>query len=391
MFTNYLLRDFLIPSRESFTVSDAQVYKQVTVRMWNKGVVLRQELSGSKIRTKKQFLIHAGQLLLARIGARYGALGIVPINLENAIVSGDFWAFNINKEIIDVGFLGYYISTSNFLNEVAYHSKGTTRVRTEINKFLNIKISLPSLVEQNRIRAHIDLLAAYIAEAQSLRKESMEESQALLYSAMRQVFKPDGLPVVDLETACSSIIDNLHSTPNYSGDCIIPCIRSSDVGWGQLILETARKTSEKEYIHRTMRGEPREGDIVLVREGGGTGKAALVEKHNKFSLGQRVMMLRPNTSLVLPKYFLYQFLSPFIYEEQILPLSKGSASPHLNIGSLRKFRFILPPIDEQRNWVNYLDDIQERAITLRFVQGDSQKELDALLPSILDKAFKGEL
>jgi type I restriction enzyme S subunit len=171
----------------------------------------------------------------------------------------------------------------------------------------------------------------------------------------------------------------------------VPCIRSSDVGWGELFLETARKTSEAEYTRRTVRGEPTENDIVLVREGGGTGKAALVEKHHRFSLGQRVMMLRPDQSVVLPKFLLYQILSPFIYDEQIVPLSKGSASPHLNIGSLRKFKFILPPLDEQRRIVAYLDGLQAKVNALRELQVKGGEELSALMASILDKTFKGEL
>ncbi len=249
----------------------------------------------------------------------------------------------------------------------------------------------PPLTEQRRIVARIEALAARVAEAQSLRREASEEAEALLYSAMRQIFKSDGAPIVHLEKTCSAIIDNLHSNPDYSGDCTVPCIRSSDVGWGELFLETARKTSEKEFAHRTVRGEPTENDIVLVREGGGTGKAALVEKHHRFSLGQRVMMLRPNPSIVLPKFLLYQILSPFIYDEQILPLSKGSASPHLNIGALRKFKFMLPPLEEQRRLVAYLDGLQARVSALRAAQAETGRELSALMPSVLDRAFKGEL
>jgi type I restriction enzyme S subunit len=87
---------------------------------------------------------------------------------------------------------------------------------------------------------------------------------------------------------------------------------------------------------------------------------------------------------------LYQFLSPHIYDEQIIPMSKGSASPHLNIGSLRKFKFILPPLDEQRRIVAYLDGLQAKVNELRELQVKSVEELSALMPSILDKAFKGE-
>src|SRR5205823_1919579 len=115
--------------------------------------------------------------------------------------------------------------------------------------------------------------------------------------------------VVPLECACAAIIDNLHSNPAYADEGV-SCVRSPDVGWGTLHLDRTLKTSEAEYVHRTVRGEPTVDDIVLVREGGGTGKAAIVKEGQRFSLGQRVMMIRPDKSQVLPKFFLYQLLSP---------------------------------------------------------------------------------
>jgi type I restriction enzyme S subunit len=39
----------------------------------------------------------------------------------------------------------------------------------------------------------------------------------------------------------------------------------------------------------------------------------------------------------------------------------------------------------------YLDSVQARLASLRELQSQTQEELNALLPSILDKAFKGEL
>ena len=48
-------------------------------------------------------------------------------------------------------------------------------------------------------------------------------------------------------------------------------------------------------------------------------------------------------------------------------------------------------VDEQRRIVAYLDSVQTRLASLRQLQSETQKELDALLPSVLDKAFRGEL
>jgi len=47
--------------------------------------------------------------------------------------------------------------------------------------------------------------------------------------------------------------------------------------------------------------------------------------------------------------------------------------------------------DEQRRIVAYLDGLQVKVNALRELQSASGEELSALLLSILDKAFKGEL
>ena len=62
---------------------------------------------------------------------------------------------------------------------------------------------------------------------------------------------------------------------------------------------------------------------------------------------------------------------------------------------MRKFHVSLP--DEQPHIVAYLDSVQARLashkgmISLRELQSATGEELSALLPSVLDKAFKGEL
>ena len=49
------------------------------------------------------------------------------------------------------------------------------------------------------------------------------------------------------------------------------------------------------------------------------------------------------------------------------------------------------PLDEQRRIVAYLDGLQARVNALRELQSASGEELSALMPSVLDRAFKGEL
>ncbi len=369
-----------------------KVYRQIGVKLWGQGTYEREPIDGGQTRYPMLWRVQAGDIIINKIWARNGSVAVVPESLAGCYGSNEFPTFAANPERLEPKWFHWLTKTRMFWRQCDQKSQGTSgknRIRPE--RFLEIEIPLPSIPEQRRIVARIEELAAKIEQANALRQLASAETAALMKSVMHHISRPSlQHPEVPLDSVCAEIIDNLHSNPVYSDDGV-PCVRSPDVGWGKLNLATALKTSEEEYIRRTVRGEPRTDDIVLVREGGGTGKAAIVEEGQRFSLGQRVMLLRLDRARALPKYFLYQLLSPAIYDEQILALLKGSASPHLNIGVLRKFRFYLPNLAEQRSVVTYLDRLQLNIDPLTRLQAETATQLDALLPSILDKALWGEL
>jgi type I restriction enzyme, S subunit len=175
------LGDVLTRAKSELTIDDSVTYKQVTVRLWNKGIILRGEQEGTDIKTKRQFYVKTGQLLMSRIDVRNGAIGLVPKELDGAIVSNDFWVYDFDENQIYPEFLALYVKTPNFIEDANRTSSGTTkRIRAEETAFLNIKIPLPPLTEQRRIVAHIESLAARVHEAQRLREEADKELNTLL-------------------------------------------------------------------------------------------------------------------------------------------------------------------------------------------------------------------
>jgi type I restriction enzyme S subunit len=71
--------------------------------------------------------------------------------------------------------------------------------------------------------------------------------------------------------------------------------------------------------------------------------------------------------------------------------AKQTTQPNINLKNLNKLKIPVPPIAEQHRIVAYLDNLQAKVDEMKRLREDAMKELDALLPSILDKAFKGEL
>ncbi len=70
---------------------------------------------------------------------------------------------------------------------------------------------------------------------------------------------------------------------------------------------------------------------------------------------------------------------------------QGGAQPNWNGAMIKHLEIALLPLAEQRRVVAELDALQSQVGSLKPLQPETAAELDALLPAILDRAFKGEL
>lgn len=77
--------------------------------------------------------------------------------------------------------------------------------------------------------------------------------------------------------------------------------------------------------------------------------------------------------------------------ESLFSQVEGSAQPSLNAGKILGTALPLPPLPEQRRIVEELEAFQAEVATLMRLQAQTAQELDALLPSVLDRAFNGML
>lgn len=143
---------FLTRRKESIVIQDGIIYKRVTVSTKGGNITIRDEKDGKMIGTKKQFVIHEGQFLLSKIDARNGAYGVVPAIAEGAIITGNFWTYDVDYKRINPQFLTLVTKTQQFLDFAEKSSNGTTnRHYLQENAFLNQQIPLPSIGEQEEI------------------------------------------------------------------------------------------------------------------------------------------------------------------------------------------------------------------------------------------------
>jgi type I restriction enzyme, S subunit len=159
--------DILTRNKTAVVVEDGVSYKQVTIRTNYKGVVLRGTQDGSTILTKNQFIVSAGQFILSRIDARNGAFGIIPEELEGAIITNDFLAFDINEDEVEREFFNVFLQSPVFLEACIKASRGNTnRKRVDEDFFLNYEVNLPPLSDQHDLIKQINEGRSKLALAQ---------------------------------------------------------------------------------------------------------------------------------------------------------------------------------------------------------------------------------
>ena len=138
--------------KDQMTVEDGKTYKRITIKTNCGGVVVRDEVLGKEIKTKNQYYIRAGQLAVSKIDARNGAFGIVPPEADGAIITGNFWVFDVNPEVADVNYLILLLSSNVFVQAWMECSNGSgNRLYLQENKFINYRIPLPNVNTQVQI------------------------------------------------------------------------------------------------------------------------------------------------------------------------------------------------------------------------------------------------
>ncbi|MBA2783787.1 MAG: restriction endonuclease subunit S [Rubrobacteraceae bacterium] len=138
-----------------------------------------------------------------------------------------------------------------------------------------------------------------------------------------------------------------------------------------------------------------DGDVLVI-EGNGSaeqiGRAALFRGEIEDCVHQNhVIRVRPDKARLLPEFLNAYFNSSAGRHEMLERSRTTSGLFNLSVGRIKQIEIPFPSLEEQRDTVIYLDYLQAKVDSLKRLQAETAAELDALLPSVLDRAFKGEL
>ncbi len=341
-------------------------------------------------------LVRPGDLLVSGINAYKGAIGIYDTHAERpAAATIHYAAYAIKSDRAEPQFLFHLLRSDVFRDVLGRAVPGGIKTELKTSRLLRVAIPLPALPEQRRIVARIEELAAKIIEAFALRQQAIGETESLVSRAASAALDDDlwesgrlgdilvesprnGLsPKPQVETAGRPMlrINAVSSSPNRFVD-----------------LNAYKKVevSDNEARPYVLQHE----DVFIVRYNGDlnrVAKAAIFKGETNAVFPDKLMRLRPHREKMTPDFLVYA-LGCRRVRRQIEDLGKTTAGQIGGSGTdAKSFIVPVPPLPEQHRIVAYLDSLQAKVDALKTLQAETAAELDALLPSILDKALKGEL
>jgi type I restriction enzyme S subunit len=389
------LGNLLTLERRRILVEREELYPEVGVYCFGRGLFHKPPRTGLEVGDKPLFKIRNRDFILQVTFAWEGAVAVASENDEGYYGSIRVLTFRVNEIYCIPEFLLYYFKTPEGreqLIRISPGSAGRNRVLS-IKRIPEVIVPLPPLQEQRRIVAKIEKLAAKIAEAHGLRNQSLAEIQTVMGNAARHIFTK--LPDDTWVEGCIDdyVMDICYGTSEraYDEPIGIPILRMGNIQDGRLdimalkYLQIAERDREKWIL--------RSHDILVNRTNSAelVGKCAVFNLHGDWGFASYLIRLRLDPNRADPRLVACYINSPLGREYMFRERKQMTGQANVNSKKLKALPIKLPPINEQHRIMAWLDGLQAKVDALERLQTEVATELDALLPSILDKAFKGEL
>ncbi len=428
----------------SITISDDVEYKLCRVQLHRRGVVLREKLPGAAIKTKKQQVCKAGDLIVAEMDAKFGGYGFIGEELDGAIVSSHYYLYELDPAKISKEYFLVLIHSGTIQSQI--EAKGSTNYSSIRGwEFLDYEILLPSLECQHQIASRFntcfsavnthDLQASeQLSLLKQLRQAVLQEAvEGKLTAAWRTQHpvvkgdpqfdavallaqirtekerlvkegkirkekplppiadddKPFDLPDGWVWCRLGDVADGFQygSSAKSIKDGKSPVLRMGNIQGGQIDWTDLVYTNDKDEAKKYSLTE---GDLLFNRTNSRelVGKTALFDGRREALFAGylvRVSML----GKISPTYSNFVLNSKHHREWCDENKTDALGQSNINATKLRDFLFPLPPLAEQQAIVSRVDSLMAVIDELEKQIAERKEQAQQLMQMVLREAFDG--
>jgi len=364
------------PAERFITPTAGEVYRQLGVRLWGEGTYEREQIDGADTKYGKFNRIDVDDLVVNKIWARNGAVGVANREHANTFVSSEFPVFVLDKLTIEPEWMRLVTKWPGFwklCDEKAQGTSGKNRIKP--SQFLAISIPLPSLVEQRILINRITDLTEKAKQIESHLVAVERDAEHLL--ALR-------------------FSDAIANAPQKPMAIVAPSIRRPvKIDMGSRYREVgARSFGKGLFVKPDFDGAEatwqkpvwiKSGDLVLSNIKAWEGAIAVAgHAHENFIASHRYITCVPDTTQITADFLAYYLLSEEGMEK-IGRASPGTADRNrtLSLGNLAKLEVPTPALDVQITF----NRLQSGVAALKARHNAIRQANAALLPAMLERIF----
>jgi type I restriction enzyme S subunit len=376
------LSELLKLNLDSVDVSSELEFHFAGVYCFGKGLFEKGYISGSETSYKTYNRLHKDHIVVSKVKGWEGAIALVNDEFEGMFLSPVYPTFNlISHDKAEIKFIDLYLSQKIVWEKLFENSKGIGARRNSISEsqFLNLSIFLPPLQEQQLIVSKIEDVKSKLDEIILLRKIQTKEINNLLFSKYTELIETaewlsmkEVAPIIRREVKLkdAALYPELGIRCFGKGTFHKPALTGLEVGTKKVF-------------------QIKKGDLVFSNVFAWEGGIAVAQEEDDGRYGShRFISCVVDSDRVLEEFLCFHFLSPKGLED-INACSPGGAGRNKTLGldKLMRINVPIPSLEMQREFV----DLLGKANVIKGYYNQTERELSDLMPSLLDKAFKGKL
>lgn len=283
------------------------------------------------------------------------------------------WIDN-NDNLVKNSFLLYCYTNTK------WNTEDTTIARLYNENLRNVKITIPSLKEQEKIASFltsVDIRIVQLTKKESLLQEYKKGVMNKIFNQEIRFKDDDGSEFPEWEDKklgkLSDVRDGTHDSPKYYDEGY-PLITSKNLLQnGTIDFNNVSLILKEDYININKRSKVNINDILFGMIGT-IGNPVIV---NKEGFAIKNVALIKEQELLLNR-FLIHYLKSFLIEKQFYEQNTGGTQKFIALGVIRDLQIKLPCLEEQTKIANFLSSIDKK-IELTTKELNSTKEFKKAL------------
>ena len=184
------------------------------------------------------------------------------------------------------------------------------------------------------------------------------------------------------------VVDGPHESPVLHNEGI-PYISATAIENGKINFDLMRGYISEEYCDLCdIRYKPQLHDILVIKLGASTGQVAIVETEDRFNIWVPLAAVRCNDEAD-PYFVYYAFQSDYFKRQMELSWTYGTQQT-LGVKTIERLIILLPPLEEQKEIVAYLNDKRDRIDRLIAIKQAKIEKLEQYKRSLIYEYVTGK-